>query len=94
MNIDSKIYPELKTANAISIVRINEDTAAFNVFQYNPFTGVRLTNTVDQFSLPKLRNQIAEKQAEIDGLKAILADAEAMPVPEPVVIVQPGPAPI
>lgn len=83
MNLNTKLYQELKEKNAISITRIGNDMYAFIIKQYNPYTGETLDDTIDQFSLPKLKAAIGEKQGELNGMLAILADVEALKTPSP-----------
>lgn len=81
MNLNTKLYTELKEKNLISIIRTNESDCAFIIKQFNTFSGEALPDIADAYSLPKLKAAIAETQAQLDGMLAILADTESVKVP-------------
>ena len=82
MNItDYKTIKELDTKNSTENVKVTliNDTPALTIKKYNPDTGDKLEN-VDQIGIdiPGLKKQVESMENQIDNIKELIADAEAL----------------
>lgn len=81
MNLNTKLYQDLRNKNALSIIRKGPDQCAFVIRQHDTYTGERQPDIVDHYSLAKLQAAIVEARAQLEGMESILIDTLATEVP-------------
>lgn len=80
MQMQIKLYEELKTKGAVKVVRLTEKTAAFVINRFDPATGLRVDPAVEQIDIGEMITMRDNAQKQLDGLNAALDDINAAPV--------------
>lgn len=78
MNIQAKLYQELKDKNAVNIVKVNKNTFAFVIAQFDAFSGEQKDDAIEQVSIDAVTAERDATQEKLDGLNAMLADIQAL----------------
>jgi len=78
MEVQAKLYADLKSKGALSVVKISDTTYAFIIKQYDRFTGEAGPDLVEQVNLNELRSERDVITARLAGVSQMIVDMEAL----------------
>ena len=78
MDIQAKLYRNMKQKNAITIIRVTEKIYAFVLKRFDQFSGEPTAPHTEQVNIDELKAERSNTFTKLQGLDEIISDIEKL----------------